>query len=407
MEGIISGLVYGFELLGVILLLVVVVPITGLITWKLISKLLFKQELEKKLQQQDNVFLRIKISPSNGQKEEAIEAFLKSIHRLLPAGAYLSLEMVSSEQFMTFYIVLSKSYKKIVESQLYAQFTDAEIEESKDYFLAMGNAAIVEFAFKKSSIYSFNTYKNIEEDLLKNLSAALSQTEDQEKVYIQLVLKRTGSKIWERGLTEFFYKITAGNRQGKETKIGGDIYFGKLRIAYIADDKNTAKVKLSTIANLFKVVKGLDNEFKKGKSDDGLLKLYSARMLENEDYWSIPEIATIYHFPYKGAIVSNVVNSTAKRAPAPDILPTEVQATTKAVSFFGETNYRNEKKKFGIKRIDRRRHVYVVGKTGSGKSRLLELLLISDIQQGEGCCLLDPHGDLATELLLYIRLVAK
>jgi len=133
-----------------------------------------------------------------------------------------------------------------------------------------------------------------------------------------------------------------------------------------------------------------------------LPKKFKARILDNSDLFSMAELATLYHFPYKGNLVSNVVQTTSKRAPAPDILPFEGLVDPKEVSFFGETNYRNDRKMFGIKRIDRRRHLYIVGKTGSGKSKLLELLLIADIQNGEGCCLIDPHGDLAEEVLKFV-----
>jgi len=68
----------------------------------------------------------------------------------------------------------------------------------------------------------------------------------------------------------------------------------------------------------------------------------------------------------------------------------------------GITNYRNSNQKFGIKDKDRLQHIYVVGKSGTGKSTLLRNMLLSDIQRGNGCCLLDPHSDVATEVLKYI-----
>ncbi len=72
------------------------------------------------------------------------------------------------------------------------------------------------------------------------------------------------------------------------------------------------------------------------------------------------------------------------------------------ITFFGNTNFRNQKKKFGIKRDDRRRHFYVVGKTGMGKSVLLENMVIQDIQRGEGVSFIDPHGDTAEKILNFI-----
>ena len=72
------------------------------------------------------------------------------------------------------------------------------------------------------------------------------------------------------------------------------------------------------------------------------------------------------------------------------------------VTYFAETDFRNKKTKFGIKAKDRTRHVYVMGKTGMGKSTLLENMAIQDILGGEGVAFIDPHGGTAEKLLDYI-----
>ena len=72
------------------------------------------------------------------------------------------------------------------------------------------------------------------------------------------------------------------------------------------------------------------------------------------------------------------------------------------VIYFGETDARNSRIRFGIKQKDRSRHVYVIGKTGVGKSTLLENMAVQDIQSGNGICFLDPHGKTAELLLEYI-----
>lgn len=74
----------------------------------------------------------------------------------------------------------------------------------------------------------------------------------------------------------------------------------------------------------------------------------------------------------------------------------------KKVTYFGETDFRNKKTKFGIQAKDRTRHMYIIGKTGTGKSTLLENLVIQDIQNGEGVCIIDPHGSLAEKALEYV-----
>ncbi len=95
-----------------------------------------------------------------------------------------------------------------------------------------------------------------------------------------------------------------------------------------------------------------------------------------------------------------------KYAPPPSELPMLGNVRPTDVSFIGRTNYvaALEEKRFifGIKRKDRRRHLYIIGKSGVGKSKLLELLLRQDIAHGHGLCLLDPHGDVIEEMLSFV-----
>ncbi|MFA6251476.1 MAG: CxxC-x17-CxxC domain-containing protein [Candidatus Paceibacterota bacterium] len=72
------------------------------------------------------------------------------------------------------------------------------------------------------------------------------------------------------------------------------------------------------------------------------------------------------------------------------------------VTYFGKTNFRNSDDIFGIKRKDRRQHMYVLGKSGTGKSVLLSNLIVQNIQNGEGVCVVDPHGELVEEILHLI-----
>src|SRR6266850_5279551 len=76
--------------------------------------------------------------------------------------------------------------------------------------------------------------------------------------------------------------------------------------------------------------------------------------------------------------------------------------TDNRITYFAQTNFRNERKPFGIKKRDRGAHMYVIGKTGTGKSTLLETLIGQDIKNGEGLALLDPHGDLVEKILKAI-----
>ncbi|KKL63407.1 hypothetical protein LCGC14_2175390, partial [marine sediment metagenome] len=95
-----------------------------------------------------------------------------------------------------------------------------------------------------------------------------------------------------------------------------------------------------------------------------------------------------------------------KYAPPPPELPVYGRVKPEDVSFIGRTNYvaALEEKRFifGIKRKDRRRHLYIVGKSGVGKSKLLELLIRQDIAYKYGMCLIDPHGDVIETVLDFV-----
>ena len=95
-----------------------------------------------------------------------------------------------------------------------------------------------------------------------------------------------------------------------------------------------------------------------------------------------------------------------KYSPPPPSLPIYGQVNASEVSFIGRTNYvaalETKNFIFGLKRIDRRRHTYIIGKSGVGKSKLLELLVRQDIAYGHGLCLLDPHGETIEDILPFI-----
>jgi type IV secretory pathway TraG/TraD family ATPase VirD4 len=85
--------------------------------------------------------------------------------------------------------------------------------------------------------------------------------------------------------------------------------------------------------------------------------------------------------------------------------PSPQMAATKAskdIVYFAKTNFRHQGKLFGITRRDRRQHMYVIGKTGTGKSALLHNFISQDIMNGEGVCVVDPHGELVEGVLKMI-----
>lgn len=85
-----------------------------------------------------------------------------------------------------------------------------------------------------------------------------------------------------------------------------------------------------------------------------------------------------------------------------DITPNRTEDPSKRITYFGVTDTRGKHVPFGIRQDDRGKHTYVIGKSGMGKSTLLENMAVQDIQNGEGICFIDPHGSTAEKLLQYV-----
>jgi hypothetical protein len=115
---------------------------------------------------------------------------------------------------------------------------------------------------------------------------------------------------------------------------------------------------------------------------------------------SVEEMATVWHFPNTLVKTPNIDWVISKKLEPPVDLP--VPETSPDITVLGEAVFRGHRTQFGIKPDDRRRHIYVIGKTGMGKSTLLENMIHSDILAGKGVGVIDPHGDLIEAILRFI-----
>ncbi len=107
------------------------------------------------------------------------------------------------------------------------------------------------------------------------------------------------------------------------------------------------------------------------------------------------EITSIFHLPNQFIETPNIRWLGAKQAPAPDNLPAEGV-------LLGMNVFRGVEREVHLTPEDRRRHLYIIGKTGTGKSTLMESMIVQDIHKGDGVCLVDPHGDLVNNILPFI-----
>ncbi|RJO59995.1 DUF87 domain-containing protein [candidate division WS5 bacterium] len=191
----------------------------------------------------------------------------------------------------------------------------------------------------------------------------------------------------------------------KANKLG---YQVKIRILYIAKSREVAKQHLRVTSGAFKQFNTtLANGFTITKIRTGkdVLDEYRARLFVDKGFiLNIEEVASLYHLPHASVETPNIVWTSSKKGEPPANLPyaDTPGADQKDLTVFAETTFRGQLRKFGIKKDDRRRHMYVLGKSGSGKSKLLEILAVEDIKRGEGVGIVDPHGELIHDVLKKI-----
>lgn len=202
---------------------------------------------------------------------------------------------------------------------------------------------------------------------------------------------KTEDKIKEKALMPMFwcnYRFTAISQvaPGEERK---DVQ--KRLAGHVREVANTMKVYNTLDENSWKLVP-------RPASKDSLRRVQE-RVLSNPFRLSAKEVTTFWHTPKQG-VIPNSATVVSRKGPPPSNLP--IAQGDSQISFFAQTTFRDQFVPFGIRRFDRRRHFYIVGKSGSGKSCLLQLLIKNDIEHGFGAALLDPHGDLVDSVLRMI-----
>lgn len=187
-------------------------------------------------------------------------------------------------------------------------------------------------------------------------------------------------------------------------KVVRPLFETTIRIVYVPKNKNLSKarVKLREIGGSFKQfnfphLNGF--EVKKFLYGKAVLNAYRKRIIRDGFILNNEELATVYHFPNLLVKTPTIHWVNSRKLEPPADLPTQEE---KDVTILGQTNFRGSLSTFGIQPIDRRRHVYIIGKTGMGKSTLLENMVFSDIAAGKGVGVIDPHGDLADAVLKFV-----
>ncbi len=197
-------------------------------------------------------------------------------------------------------------------------------------------------------------------------------------------------------------ETTFGSVYDKITRLGFGV---NIRAVYAHTDPSPlhAKAKIREILGTFKQFSlPQSNSFGLKTLEDhdkGIFRDFVERKLINGFALSQEELATVYHLPTETVTSPSIQWIGAPTLEPPSDLP---DAADEEITVMGKTNFRDNKHEYGIKPVDRRRHVYIIGKTGMGKSTLLENMIFSDIQKGKGVGVIDPHGDLADAVMRFV-----
>ncbi len=342
------------------------------------------------------------------KREKVFSIFLQTLHDA-SLDFPVSFEIFWKWNYAYFFIVVDKKIKKTVESITYANFPNCElIERSKDY-LDLRWMKLRTIKTIRSDIFPVKDYDNFEWCSIANLISVIEKSSDD--VYYQLVIKKQSSWAWyhlKRSISKNYFsfkdsmnprswihprmrELRKTRKEESDIKIKVDTFLSSIRIAA----KNEAD--LHSLITAFSPYWREDiNEFKAAGSASS--SDMQKRKLWATNYLSCKEIATIFHFPNPD-FTSHLVYLQSKRSEPPRDIP---KLRTNDVSFFGHTNYHWSVTPFWISQADRQRHLYMIWKSGSWKSKCLELLIKEDIDAWRWLCLLDPHWDLIDNTLRFV-----
>jgi hypothetical protein len=362
----------------------------------------------------------------------------------------LELALPAAGEEISFYVAIPRNKKGLLEKQLLAIFPKAQLKEKKDDYniFNFGGASVGTVAnLKTSAVLPIKTYDKLNVDPLEVVTNAFSKLEKEgEGMAMQIVVSpqddsysrkiKSAVKALRKGasfssalkaekslaaeLFDAFGNIFSGGSPKKkeeaqmtkfidenlikllESKISRDIMSANIRVLASSNTKEEAQRHLNELKGAFLQFGepgGNEISFKdlEGKKLEKLFYNFSFRIFDKEEalYLNTAELTSIFHFPVAPLSTPKVKYLKTKDAAPPPNLPAEGL-------LIGKNVYRDEETPVYMKEDDRRRHLYMIGQTGTGKSVLLQNLIIQDIEAGRGACMIDPHGDAVKEVLAHI-----
>ena len=373
---------------------------------------------------QSHTLLELRVGRSTQIQPDAAQQFFASLptlhdnvlYKILKKEEVLSFELVVQNQTIYFlahiptrvgeYLraLLSASYPEISITQLASD--PLEYLASQEHSLSLGALAL-----KGPSYLPLKSYRDFSEtDPLAPLLSTLSKLREEEMIVIQLLIGER-NEHWKNSI------LSQETAHPQQTLINKKLSVATLRasikLAVAAPTKERSKILLETVATAYQV-------FSESGGNQLVLKKHHffhptlvEKMINRSTFGaprlilSIEELATLYHLPTKQlSDISNIAWGKNLLGEPPEDLPIvtkNMPAEEKSeINPFAKVEYKNQSVVYGLKRSDRRRHFYVMGKTGTGKTTLLANMAINDLKNNEGLCVIDPHGDLIESLLTYI-----
>jgi hypothetical protein len=399
----------------------IVLLITVFITYLIFLMVRFRNREEISL---DTVLLQVALPRDNEIKIDVAEQMFSSLYSLynsskikslFNAQSHISFEIVGKKEDIRFYVAVPSDIRDLVEKQIFGAYPGADVREVDEYniFSQKGKVAYTYLKLSSSNYNPIKVFKDLPTDPLSSVTSALAKMGDDEGAVIQVIISPANSN-WSHAGRSYISNTKKNESDPEKAKYDTDPktydaienkcskvgFHTTIRIVTSAPTSNQANMHLQNLAGTFEQFSSDLNGF--SRPNFVLFKklfmvdfIYRYQPLFGGKFiLSAEELATIFHFPNKSVETPHIHWLSAKRAPAPVGIPTQG-------TYLGRNVFRGQSRQVYISTKDRQRHMYIIGKTGTGKSVLLTDLILQDIRAGHGVCFIDPH-DTVEQILEFI-----
>ena len=378
----------------------------------------------KEMESKPLSFFEIKVPRENEYTIEQTQTLLNNLQLWEKKFLFLKrplpvvLEIFCHQQKIYFLAGVPSSQASFFQSQLLAQYKDALVEPQEDYLKRLNpekflGCQLVEGRPWYLPLKTADQFQDT--DPLSSVLATMAKNAQKDDVLLYQLLLFPAGRRWQRQLGNL-----AANGGGKdvngqflphpqkdqiEIKASQEGFVTFIRLA--ANNQSSLEALIGSFGS-FANPKG--NYLVAKKPSWWQKKRLTAAIFARERWGkgqilNTLELASLWHLHTRLITLPNIAWGRKIISEPPDNLPVAdnlSEEEKKQITFIGKTEFKNKLTTFGIKRKDRDRHVYIIGKTGTGKSTLIANMAIEDIRKGEGVAVVDPHGDLIQILLQYI-----